>query len=72
MSGPCCTKSTEICGGHKEEEKNRGLEFCKAKSTMAQYVMQVLVEKTGPADLFFIDFAATSIEEIGNPVDFRA
>ena len=34
--------------------------------------MQVLVEKTGPADLFFIVFAATSIEEIGNPVDSRA
>ncbi len=38
---------------------------------MAQYVMQDLVEKNGLADLFFIDSAATSIEEIGNPVDPR-
>ena len=38
---------------------------------MAQYVMQDLVEKSGLADLFFIDSAATSTEEIGNPVDPR-
>ena len=38
---------------------------------MAQYVMQDLVEKNGLADSFFIDSAATSTEEIGNPVDPR-
>lgn len=38
------------------------------RSTMAQYVMQDLVEKSNLADLFFIDSAATSTEEIGNPV----
>ena len=38
---------------------------------MAQYVMQDLVEKNGLADYFFIDSAATSTEEIGNPVDSR-
>ncbi|MBF0990797.1 MAG: low molecular weight phosphotyrosine protein phosphatase, partial [Atopobium sp.] len=41
------------------------------RSTMAQYVMQDLVEKSGLADLFFIDSAATSTEEIDNPVDPR-
>ncbi len=41
------------------------------RSTMAQYVMQYLVEKNGLAELFFIDSAATSTEEIGNPVDPR-
>ena len=41
------------------------------RSTMAQYVMQDLVEKSGLVDLFFIDSAATSTEEIGNPVDPR-
>ena len=41
------------------------------RSTMAQYVMQDLVEKNGLADSFVIDSAATSTEEIGNPVDPR-
>lgn len=41
------------------------------RSTMAQYVMQYLVEKNGLAESFFIDSAATSTEEIGNPVDPR-
>lgn len=41
------------------------------RSTMAQYVMQYLVEKNGLAGSFFIDSAATSTEEIGNPVDPR-
>ena len=41
------------------------------RSTMAQYVMQDLVEKNGLAESFFIDSAATSTEEIGNPVDPR-
>ena len=41
------------------------------RSTMAQYVMQYLVEKNGLGESFFIDSAATSTEEIGNPVDPR-
>ena len=41
------------------------------RSTMAQYVMQDLVEKNGLAEAFIIDSAATSTEEIGNPVDPR-
>lgn len=41
------------------------------RSTMAQYVMQDLVEKNSLADSFVIDSAATSTEEIGNPVDPR-
>ena len=41
------------------------------RSTMAQYVMQDLVEKNGLANSFSIDSAATSTEEIGNPVDPR-
>lgn len=38
------------------------------RSTMAEYVMKDLVKKEGLSDLFFIDSAATSTEEIGNPV----
>ena len=41
------------------------------RSTMAQYVMQDLVEKNGLVNSFVIDSAATSTEEIGNPVDPR-
>ena len=41
------------------------------RSTMAQYVMQDLVEKNSLADSFVIDSAATSTEEIGNSVDPR-
>ncbi len=37
------------------------------RSTMAQFVMQDLVEKAGRAADFVIDSAATSTEEIGNP-----
>ena len=36
------------------------------RSTMAQYVMQYLVDKRGLSDCFYIDSAATSTEEIGN------
>ena len=36
------------------------------RSTMAQYVMQYLVDKRGLGDCFYIDSAATSTEEIGN------
>lgn len=41
------------------------------RSTMVQYVMQDFVEKNGLSDSFFIDSAATSTEEIDNPVDPR-
>lgn len=37
------------------------------RSTMAQSVLQHLVNKKGLTDLFHIDSAATSREEIGNP-----
>lgn len=38
------------------------------RSPMAEFVMKDLVEKSGAADQFFIASAATSTEEIGNPV----
>ena len=38
------------------------------RSTMAQYVMQYLVDNADLSDSFYIDSAATSREEIGNPV----
>ena len=38
------------------------------RSTMAQYVMQDLVTRHGLEGHFYIDSAATSMEEIGNPV----
>ena len=38
------------------------------RSTMAEYVMKDLVAKRGLTEEFFIDSAATSREEIGNPV----
>ena len=38
------------------------------RSTMAQYVMQDLVTRHGLAERFYINSAATSMEEIGNPV----
>ena len=38
------------------------------RSTMAQYVMQHLVDEAGLSSQFVIDSAATSTEEIGNPV----
>lgn len=38
------------------------------RSTMAQYVFQDLVNRSGLSDSFYIDSAATSREEIGNPV----
>ena len=41
------------------------------RSTMAQFVMQDLVNKAGLADDFFIDSAATSREEIGMPPGLR-
>lgn len=38
------------------------------RSPMAEFVMKDLVQKAGVADDFFIASAATSTEEIGNPV----
>lgn len=38
------------------------------RSTMAEYVMKNLVSKAGLSEDFYIDSAATSREEIGNPV----
>ena len=37
------------------------------RSTMAQFVFQDMINKAGLSDLFYIDSAATSTEEIGNP-----
>ena len=37
------------------------------RSTMAQFVMEYMVEKEGLSDSFVIESAATSREEIGNP-----
>ena len=37
------------------------------RSTMAQFVFQNMVNEAGLSDLFYIDSAATSREEIGNP-----
>ncbi len=38
------------------------------RSPMAEFVMRDLVDKAGLSDQFFIASAATSAEEIGNPV----
>lgn len=38
------------------------------RSTMAEFVMKDLVAKRGLADRFHIESAATSTEELGNPV----
>ena len=38
------------------------------RSTMAEYVMKDLVNRSGLSDSFYIASAATSREEIGNPV----
>ena len=38
------------------------------RSPMAEFVMKDLVKKTGLASQFHIESAATSREEIGNPV----
>ncbi len=38
------------------------------RSPMAEFVMKDMVEKAGLADSFYIASAATSTEEIGNPV----
>ena len=38
------------------------------RSPMAEFVMKDLVERAGMAERFHIESAATSTEEIGNPV----
>ena len=38
------------------------------RSPMAEFVMKDLVEKAGVSDDFYIESAATSTEELGNPV----
>lgn len=38
------------------------------RSPMAQYVFEDMVAKEGKAEAFYIDSAATSTEEIGNPI----
>ncbi len=38
------------------------------RSPMAEFVMKDLVEKAGRSDEFYIESAATSTEELGNPV----
>ncbi len=38
------------------------------RSPMAKYVMRDMVEKAGLEEEFYIDSAATSTEELGNPV----
>ena len=40
------------------------------RSTMAEYVMKFLVSQKGLEEKFYIDSAATSTEEIGNPVHY--
>ena len=40
------------------------------RSPMAEFMMKDMVEKKGVADHFFIASAATSTEEIGNPVHY--
>ena len=42
------------------------------RSTMAQYVFQDLIDRHDLNDQFYIDSAATSREEIGNPVPIMA
>ncbi len=38
------------------------------RSPMAEFIMKELIEKKGDSDSFYIESAATSTEEIGNPV----
>ena len=40
------------------------------RSPMAEFVMKDMVEKQGLASEFYIASAATSMEEIGNPVHY--
>ena len=38
------------------------------RSPMAEFIMKDMVKKAGAADRFFIDSAAASREELGNPI----
>ena len=38
------------------------------RSAMAEYLMKDMVKKAGCADMFYIESATTSTEELGNPV----
>lgn len=38
------------------------------RSPMAEFIFKDLADKAGAADLFYVESAATSTEEIGNPV----
>ena len=38
------------------------------RSAMAEYLMKDMVKQAGCADMFYIESAATSTEELGNPV----
>ena len=38
------------------------------RSPMAEFVMKELLKKCGKSDLFYVESAATSTEELGNPV----
>ena len=38
------------------------------RSPMAEYILKDMVRKNGLEDKFYIESAATSYEEIGNPV----
>lgn len=40
------------------------------RSTMAEFVLKDMVQKLGKQDMFHIESAATSTEEIGNPVHY--
>ena len=40
------------------------------RSTMAEFLMKMLVKEKGISDRFYIESAATSNEEIGNPVHY--
>lgn len=60
-----------MTGKRTEQQKVCILFLCHGnicRSTMAEYVMDCLVQKAGLEDDFMIDSAATSREEIGNDV----
>lgn len=72
------SKSISATGGHERSEvlpfggAERGLLFvCHGnicRSPMAEFIMKHLVHEAGLDEHFYIESAATSTEEIGNPV----
>ena len=65
-----CENIVEI-GNHTKASQTRILFVCHGnicRSPMAEYVMKDLVRKRGLDNDVFVDSAATSTEEIGNPV----